>query len=61
MSVKVITNFGHLLRLATALGKAEKSGNEEEIKIAQKEHDAYKELCLKSDSMSLGVTYGSLI
>ena len=54
MSVEVVTNFGHLLRLASALGKARKSGDEEKIKAAQEKHDEYKELCLKSYKMSLG-------
>jgi hypothetical protein len=36
---------------ATELGKARKSGDKEWIKRAQKQHDEYRDLCLKSDNM----------
>lgn len=60
MTVEIVTDFRELMRLANALGKAKKSGDPEAIVKAQAAHDHYKELCLKADRMSLGVTYGQL-
>ncbi len=60
MAIKTITSFGTLMKLASTLGKAKQNGDEEEIKKAQKAHDDYKKLCLESDEMSTGYTYGSL-
>ena len=60
MSVKTITNFNELMRLAHLLGKARMSGNEDEIKKAQKEHDDYAKLCLEADEMRLDVSRGFL-
>ncbi len=60
MTVRVVADFRELMRLAAALGKAKKSGDAEAIAKAQKEHDAYKDVCLKADQMALGCTYGAL-
>ena len=49
-----ITHFGVLMQYASELGKAKKSGDVERIRIAQQNHDEYKELCMKSDQMVLG-------
>lgn len=49
--MKIITNFGVLLRLAKKQAEAEKSGDQEAIKKATAEHMAYKKLCLESDEM----------
>ncbi len=60
MTVKVVTDFRELMRLAKALGDARKTGNVVAIAEAQAAHDAYRDLCLSADSMSLGVTHGDL-
>jgi len=48
------------MKLASELGKARKSGDEERIKQAKEAHDSYKELCLQSDEMQLHTTHGNL-
>jgi len=53
MTIKVITNFGVLMRLAGALGQAKKSGKPDLIAEAQKAHDEYRDLCLKADGMTV--------
>jgi len=53
--IKVVTDFGVLMRLAKSLGNAKKSGDQVAIDKAQSEHDAYRDLCLASDEISLGV------
>lgn len=58
--LEIITDFRVLMLLAHELGKAKRTNDEELIKLAQKRHDEYKELCLKSDKMNLGVTFGGL-
>jgi hypothetical protein len=57
---KVITDFGGLMRFASALGKAKQKGDPKEIEEAQQAHDIYKEQCLNSDEMLTGFTFGSL-
>ena len=59
MAIQIVTDFRVLMRLAKALGQAKKSGDKVAIDIAQAEHDAYKDLCLKADRTTLGVTYGA--
>jgi hypothetical protein len=49
VAVKIITNFSHLMWLASLLGKAKKAGNAAEIKAAQEAHDSYHALCLEHD------------
>ena len=51
--MKVVTNFGILMRLASELGKAKHSRDVDRISKAKKEHDDYKELCLQSDEMTI--------
>ena len=60
MALEVVTSFGTLMRYAAAVGKAKKSGDPEAIAKAEAEHDAYRDACLKSDKMSLGMTHGDL-
>lgn len=58
----VVTDFGVLLRLASNLAIAEKSGNLEHIESAKKEHDEYRDLCLKADRMNVcGMKYSDLL
>jgi hypothetical protein len=47
MAVKIVTNFSYLMSLASALGKAKKSGSAAEIEAAQEAHDSYHALCMK--------------
>ncbi len=60
MAVEVVTDFRVLMQYAHAVGRAKKSGDPEAIAKAEAEHDAYRDLCLKADRMSLGMTYGGL-
>lgn len=60
MTVKIITDFRVLMQKAAALGRAKNTGDKDEIERAQADHDAYKELCLKAESMSTGLTFGDL-
>jgi len=56
--MKIITSWQTLMKYAKELGQARLSGDEERIEIAQKRHDDYVEMCLKSDEMYLGMTVG---
>ena len=58
--VKIITSFTVLMQKAHELGKARLSGDAERIRVAEKDHQAYKELCLLSDEMSLNMTRGDV-
>lgn len=49
--MKIITNLGYLMKLASELGKAKLTGNKEKIQEAQEAHDAYQQMCLKSDEV----------
>ena len=54
--MKIITDFGVLMRLASAVGKAKLSGNKKAINIAQERHDSYKKICLESYEMQTDFT-----
>ena len=54
MSIKVVTNFGELMRLARLLGDAKLSGDIERIKEAERNLKSYEELCKKSE-MQIGL------
>ena len=56
--MKIITNFGVLLRLAKKQAEAEKSGDQEAIKKATAEHIAYKKICLESEMMQYSTNGG---
>ena len=58
---KTVTSFQTLMQLATELAAAERTGDEQKIEEAKRKHDSYKELCLKADSMALGVTNSFLM
>jgi len=58
--LEVITDFRVLMQYARELGEAKKQGDPKQIEVAQKKHDAYRDICLGSDTMSLGHTVGSL-
>lgn len=58
--METITSWQTLMMLAKDLGDARKSGDEEKIQQARQAHDSYRDLCLRADCMSLGVTIGNL-
>jgi hypothetical protein len=58
--MKTITSFTTLMMYAKQLGDARKSGDVERIKQAQKEHDEYRDMCLESDEMIIGVSQREL-
>lgn len=55
MAIQLRTDFRILLILAKAVADAERQGNPEAISKAVAEHDAYKELCLRADKMTIGL------
>jgi len=55
MSVKIVTYFGTLMRLAHAEGQARLSGDAEALAKAEAEHEAYRSLCLIADEMIIDV------
>lgn len=59
--MKTVTDFNVLMKLAGALGQAEKRGDPAAIAAAKAEHDAYKALCLSADAMTLRVPYSDLL
>lgn len=60
MSVKIITDFRILMSLAMAMGKAEQSGDRRAFEKAKFEHDVYKALYLRAESMTTGLTFGDV-
>ena len=60
MTIEIVTDFRVLMQLARAVGQAEKRGDQEALAKAKAEHDAYKDLCLRADRMTLGLPYGEL-
>ena len=55
MTIKKICSWSILMKLASELGKARQSGDTIRIKIAEKNHTEYKNLCLECDELSLEV------
>lgn len=58
--MKIVTCFPTLMLKAYKLGQARLSGNKEVIAIAEQEHDAYRDTCLRSDEMLLGIDIKTL-
>ena len=58
--IEIITDFRVLMQLAGALGKAKQLGDIQAIEKAQAEHDAYRDLCLSADKMTIGLNHGDL-
>ena len=65
--IKIVTSFQTLMYLAHLCGqaelKAQASGLPEDIeafRIAEENHEAYRQLCLQSDRMTLGMSQGDL-
>jgi hypothetical protein len=57
MMIKIIANFGHLVRLAKEMSDAEISGNKELYKIKKEEHESYKKICLEADEVQIGINF----
>lgn len=51
MTVKIVASFSVLMKKASILGKAKKFGSSDEIMSAQKDFDAYLEICKQSDRL----------
>ena len=56
--LKIITNFSVLMKKAHRLGKAKTVQNPNEaeqleLKLAKLDHDAYRDLCLEADQMTI--------
>lgn len=58
--MKIVASFGELVRRASVLSRAERTGNKEEIEKSKKAHDEYKEICLMADELTIGFTHGNL-
>jgi hypothetical protein len=53
MPIRIITSFGHLMRLARAEGEARLSGDPQHLAEAAAAHEAYRRLCLEADEMHI--------
>lgn len=58
--LEVITDFRILMSYVKLLNDAKRTGDKVKIHEAQVKHDAYRDLCLKSDKMTLGIRYSDL-
>lgn len=58
--MEIITSWQTLMKFAKELGDARVSGDKERIAVAQKKHDDYRDACLQSDKMNLGMTVGHM-
>lgn len=56
MAIKIVTSWETLMMKAKKLGEAKQRGDPKEIEDAQIDHDAYRDMCLKSDKMVLPFT-----
>jgi hypothetical protein len=58
---KIMASWSTLMQLANAVGDAKKNGTKQEIKEAEDELEAYRQVCLKADGMHMdGMTYGDM-
>lgn len=53
MTIKIVTSFGHLMRLARAEAEARESDDPERLAQAVAAHEAYRQLCLSADEMAI--------
>lgn len=67
MTIKIVTDMGHLFRLAKAMGRAEQAfnanpipGNAKAFQDAKAAHDDYHSICMKSDEINTGFTTSAL-
>lgn len=56
MTVRIITSWSALIKLAHELGQAKLSKDKNRIAEAQYKHDVYRDICLDSDEMMLPIT-----
>ena len=55
-AITLVANFASLMILAKAVGDAKKRGDSVALAEAIARHDAYKDICLRTDRVLLGVT-----
>ena len=60
IKIKIVTSWSTLIQVAHKLGKArmayknnQSNENLKALEIAEKEHDAYRDICLLSDEMKI--------
>ena len=53
VTIKIVTSFGHLMRLARAEAEARESGDPERLAQAVAAHEGYRQLCLAADEMAI--------
>ncbi len=66
--VKIISNFGILMKLAKKVGETELAFKADptnqkllnEYNEACEKHENYRQICLKSDEMGIGISKGNL-
>lgn len=56
MSLKIVTSFAHLCRLARAEHEARASGDAAAIELAAARHEEYRQICLAADEMIIPPT-----
>ena len=55
VNLRIVTCFGTLMQLAREEAKARLYGTPQEYVQAKAKHENYRQLCLRSDQMRLGV------
>lgn len=58
--MKIITSWQTLMTKAKALGNARKHGDIDAIRKAEADLKSYEKICLQSDEIITGFTYGDL-
>ena len=58
--MKIVTSLATLFKYAGELGEAKKSGDAARIAEAERRHEAYRQMCLKSDEIITGYRHGDL-
>ena len=58
--MKIVTSLATLFKYARELGEAKKSGDAARIAEAERRHEAYRQMCLKSDEIITGYRHGDL-
>lgn len=60
MTIKVVTSFATLMKLAGKVGDAKKRGDTEALIQAEANLEDYRQLCLNADEMMINVDRGEL-
>lgn len=53
--VEIVTSWVTLMHYAKLLGDARRSGYQKLIEETERNHDEYRDICLRSDKMIVGV------